>query len=619
VLVLPAYALGSYRGTQLLLSALVALAAVLLHRLVREALRDERLALAAWAAFVFTPPVPFYALQLYPETPALLAMAVFLLASRGRPGWLWAGAASVAAAVLPWLHTKFLPLGALGLALTLVRPCSRRVRAAASALFVTSVGLLLVFFHRLYGTASISAAYGSPDWALERLPWGLTGLFVDRQFGLLAVSPVWAMALFGLVVLWRIRPGDTLRALLLAVPPLVANGCHAAWWGGACPPGRFVLVSLPPLVLALAAGMKARPDVSAVLAGIGLGVVGLAADAPRILHNRFDGESLLLRFLSPAVDLNALLPSFFETRGPAVLLALSLFAALALAWRWRLRGLLAGTVAVVLVAEAVRTRPIVDERLAGLRVLLEWQPERWRALSGAPDLRSLSLPLELPRRPWILDGPDPRNSRMMDLPPGDYLVEVQLNRLEASAPSVRLEMHAGDLALATAQVEDGRSRVVLPMTLPVGARHLALSAAVSGGRTELREARIRPQVVVPRDRRELLRWPLFAEPERYRTKAGALAVTSLDRSAPDQDGFRLTGGEGAFVLDGRPGSPVEVRLVRPRPDAGDTLWWGSQRIELGVAAESILSLRLEGGTELGTTTALPVRVRADGAWIAFRS
>src|SRR6185503_14890044 len=153
-------------------------------------------------------------------------------------------------------------------------------------------------------------------------------------------------------------------------------------------------------------------------------------------------------------------------------------------------------------------------RLAGLRVLLEWQPQRWRALSGAPDLRSLSLPLELPRAPWLLDDPQPRNSRMMDLPPGDYLVEVRLKSLGPS--SLRLEMHAGDLALAWADVDDGRERVLLPMTLPVGARHLALSAVLQGGRAELQEARIRPQALVPRDRRDRLRWPMFAEPDRYR-------------------------------------------------------------------------------------------------------
>src|SRR4029079_15073763 len=145
-----------------------------------------------------------------------------------------------------------------------------------------------------------------------------------------AISPVWALVLPGLVLLWRWRPGDTMRALLLAVPPAMASAGHAAWWGGACPPGRFVLVSLPPLVLALAAAIKARPGLAAALGGIGLGVVGLAADAPRILHNRFDGESLLLRFLSPSVDGNALLPSFFDTGWPVAVLALSLAAAFAL-------------------------------------------------------------------------------------------------------------------------------------------------------------------------------------------------------------------------------------------------------------------------------------------------
>ena len=86
VLILPAYALGGHRGAQLLLCAIVAWAGVLVYRVVRAAQGDEAAAIT-WALFTFTPPVPIYAVTIYPETPAILATAYFLWTGRGQPGW----------------------------------------------------------------------------------------------------------------------------------------------------------------------------------------------------------------------------------------------------------------------------------------------------------------------------------------------------------------------------------------------------------------------------------------------------------------------------------------------------------------------------------------------------
>jgi hypothetical protein len=321
LLILPAFALGGYPGARLFVSALAALTGVLVHRLVRDATKHDTLSLAAWAAVTLTPPLPFYALALYPETPAALATAVFLLASRndGRPRDI--ALAALAAAALPWLHPKFLPLAGVGLALTLARRVSWPVRAVAVGVFGASLGSLLAFFHALYGRASFAAAYGpgyGSDVAVAHVPWGAAALLFDRQFGLLATGPLWALAAPGFVALWRWRPGDALRAALLGGASLMVGASFTMWWGGACPPARFVVPALPALALALAPALQARRGVAAALFGTGLAIVALAADAPRALHNRADGDSGLFRFLTPALDLDGSLPSF--TTGAATAL-----------------------------------------------------------------------------------------------------------------------------------------------------------------------------------------------------------------------------------------------------------------------------------------------------------
>src|SRR6185295_16642735 len=121
VLVLPGYALGGYAGVRLLLCALTALAALLVHRAVRV-VSGEALAAAVWAILVFTPPLPLYAMRVYPETAAALGTAVFLATAAGAGGAWAVPAAALVAAALPWLHPKFLLLSVLGLGLTLARP-----------------------------------------------------------------------------------------------------------------------------------------------------------------------------------------------------------------------------------------------------------------------------------------------------------------------------------------------------------------------------------------------------------------------------------------------------------------------------------------------------------------
>jgi hypothetical protein len=407
LLILPAYATWGHRGAQLVLSALAALAGVLVFRAVRDAI-DERTGLLTWALFALTPPVPIYAVTLYPETPALAATAYFLWAARGRTGWGRALGAAAIAGALGWLHSKFVPLGALGLLFTLMRPCTMRVRAAAAALFALMVAGTLWYFHALYGSASLFAAIGPADLDLHRLPRSLLALFFDRQFGLFAIGPVWLLALPGMVMLFRMRLADAIRVLVLASVPIAAGAAYVGWWGGSAPPARYVIPALPAIALAAAAAVRARKDVAGRAGGLRLVLVGLAAQAPRILHNRGDGESLLLRNLAPAVDLDAFLPSYFERDAARSSSPSPLVAAFALFWRFRLPGLAVGVAGYVAVAGALRDRPLVDRRLATEDLIDRWEPGRWSGPMGAPSLRQLAMPLELQRGPWILAAGEQR-------------------------------------------------------------------------------------------------------------------------------------------------------------------------------------------------------------------
>ena len=626
VLVLPAYWLGGYLGVRLFLSLLAAGAAALVFRLVHEAVGAIGPAWAAWAVLTFAPPLPFFAVALYPETPAALATAVFLWLARHPPTWRGAVLGCLTACALPWIHPKLLPLAALGLVLALIPSRSLRLWLPTGLAFAASLALLLLFFDLTYGRPSLSAAYGpgfASDVELGRIPRGALALFFDRQFGLLSVAPIWALALPGLVLLWRRRRTGTLPPLLLAGATLGVGAAFSMWWGGSCPPARFVVPALPALALFLAPALRRRRDLAAALFGLSLSVVAWAAEAPRAIHNHASGESGLLRLLAPDLDLDPLFPSFVVEDPHAVLLALSLLLAIGLAWRFRGRGVLLATAAYLALAGGLRDRPWVDQRLATQRLLQVWDGDNLVGLSGPLRLPTLSLPIDLRSPPWTLEAGAAQVSRRIDLPPGRYRVvpEGSVSGLEEGHTVARLELSAQSLRLGQFRLLSGPSAAwPFELLLPVGARQMRLEARGLQGRLRLDAVRLVPEAVAPREDRDVLSWPRPLSQAGYRLGHGPVRTTALDRSLPEGDGFRLEGAEGRFVVDVPRGQRVVLRIERPHPSLSDVLEWGTERVDLSGAPTHVSwPLDPASGIDLGSDWLVPLRVSSRGARVALTS
>ncbi|HET6954310.1 MAG TPA: hypothetical protein VFI47_28355 [Acidimicrobiales bacterium] len=216
-------------------------------------------------AFGVTPPLTAYATQVYPELPAAVAVTVAIatLAGRRRPADL-AGFAGATVA-LPWLGVKYVPVaGALVAVAVWLLVGERRRRAAAALVAGLAVaGLAYLVVHRIvYGGWTVYAAgdhFSGGELTVmgdrpDRLGRSrrLTGLLLDRGFGLAAWMPGYLLAVPALAVVVRRRPPGW--SLLLA--PLAAGWAtatwvaltmHGWWW-----PGRQVVVAAPCLVLAVA-------------------------------------------------------------------------------------------------------------------------------------------------------------------------------------------------------------------------------------------------------------------------------------------------------------------------------------------------------------------------------
>src|SRR6185295_3784778 len=115
-----------------------------------------------------------------------------------------------------------------------------------------------------------------------------------------------------------------------------------------------------------------------------------------------------------------------------LILGLSLLAALVLAAAARKRVAIAGLVAYLGLATALRERPLVDPRQATQELLGAWDEGNLWSAGSPPVLASLAIPLELPSSPWVMGRREVGFSRRLDLPPGLYRLTLRGQALLAA-------------------------------------------------------------------------------------------------------------------------------------------------------------------------------------------
>jgi hypothetical protein len=330
----PIYAAGGRILCVVALALAGAGVTVVAWRLAEQAVGGGQAASFAWLV-ALGPPVAFYSFHVYTEVPSALAIGASLALLLGPSSITSAVGAALLAAALPWLHVKMIAAAA---ALGVIAAIRLRGRPLAVFLAVASACAAgyLAYYHVIFGTASPLAIYGGLPVAQRGSPVrALVGLLLDRSYGLLWHAPVFVVALAALPEAWRRRLWPH---ALVAVAVLVPVVWWRMWWGGQCPPARF-LVPLVPL-LAAGAGLRADPASPArglarwrfVLAGLGLAVAVFATARPGdlLLLNRGDRPTRIWAAVSGHADLGRYLPSLVTARPEEDRVALVWVAALAI-------------------------------------------------------------------------------------------------------------------------------------------------------------------------------------------------------------------------------------------------------------------------------------------------
>lgn len=233
-------------------------------------------------------PLAGYGTQVYPEMPAALTLLAGVSAvTSPRFGHYRVAAMSVAAVVaLPWWSVKYVPVAAVVGTVLLWRSRRRRTVAVLVAGVAMMAGIAYLAAHQwIYGGWT---AYAAGDHFVDTGEFGvmgtrvdlvgrarrLTGLLVDRQFGLVIWSPVWILLPPALARAVRLRPSLATSVSLGVIAAGWLNASFVAltmhgWWL----PGRQLVVVLP-VALAIVAAWVAdghrRLLALGALGGIGL-------------------------------------------------------------------------------------------------------------------------------------------------------------------------------------------------------------------------------------------------------------------------------------------------------------------------------------------------------------
>jgi hypothetical protein len=348
-LILPAFAIGGYRGATIFLAIVAALGTALVWRVCWLVTGRVDAAWIGWAAMTGSVPVFFHAFAIYPDGVAsvLVLSGVLALVRTSEVTSVRAGLHGVALALLPWLHTRFAILATSLGSLILVRLWQARARLATVAAFlatpVISAIAWFAFFYAIYGEFNPAAPYGSTmQGSWETLPNGVVGLLIDQQFGLLPNAPIFLIAVTGL--LWMLRQRAHARLAIemaiVTVPYAIATAAYPMWWGGWSAPARFlvpvVLLGSIPIALVWS---EARTRTTRAVTGVALGLTFwltlfvLSIHRGRIIYNDRDGYALWADWAGPVADLATGLPSLFRGAWPQALACGAIWAiAIGVAW-----------------------------------------------------------------------------------------------------------------------------------------------------------------------------------------------------------------------------------------------------------------------------------------------
>ena len=275
---------------------------------------SHRAAFATTLLLITAPPLLAYSILFFTELlSALLAFFAFVTLLWRRDNRLLLSAAGIATGFLLLVHIRNVGL-VIGLTLVAAFLWHGESRRQVSGFFVGLMAMVLLrtaINHYLWGTWITTPHAAAGSWeglrpTLGQAAMRMVALLVDQEYGLLIYAPVYLLAVVGMPVFTR-------RAPHLAWPLIAVVTCYVGlvllpltnphgWSGQWCPAGRFLMPTLPLLVLPIHFAIRAMPR-SVLMPVIALQIFlsGWFWQNPKLLWNDGDGRAAFCAQTGPRV------------------------------------------------------------------------------------------------------------------------------------------------------------------------------------------------------------------------------------------------------------------------------------------------------------------------------
>jgi hypothetical protein len=259
-----------------------------------------RIAAAIGAVVALSPPILSHSFLIFPEAIAFaVACAVVWWTLNPSPPERATYALVALLSVLPWCHHKY-TIFVIAIAVMMVagrwefwNRWSRPKQLGALSLFAIPHLLLYWWTFRTWGNLGGPQTLDGVPLALGGTGRGLAGLWLDRQYGLVAYSPIYLL----LPASWAIASGSMPWAVLPVLAVVAPVAAFAGWWGGFSPAARYLVPIVP--FCAMAATYALRKNVvrwtGILLLVPQVLIVGYAWQHPRTLWPIDDRNPLLMQ------------------------------------------------------------------------------------------------------------------------------------------------------------------------------------------------------------------------------------------------------------------------------------------------------------------------------------
>lgn len=253
LLLTPGYLVGYRTGAVFIIILLASLLSTTIFSLAYAVTEKNTTSICLSLLMIFTTPLFFYSLQLFSELPAALIIAyiftaVFIAKEQQLPKnkTLFIG---ILLAFLPWLHIRYIFFTVIFLVyLSLNLKHKTRLLLPISL----SIILLLLYMKTCFGEFSFTAQYFAITAGFHHLFRGIIGNFIDRQFGLFVYSPYYIFIGAGLFYFWKVKRRLFLLWSITVIPFIIIISSYYEWYGGYCPPLRYMIPVVPLLIVPLA-------------------------------------------------------------------------------------------------------------------------------------------------------------------------------------------------------------------------------------------------------------------------------------------------------------------------------------------------------------------------------